>query len=244
MEKSTDQDTKLIIFKEQNKVRNWLALWIPIVSITCIMVLGLTIIAISETDAQLVFNAILPLFGTWVGTVLAYFFSRENFEAASQSVERISSRLIEQKLQSVLVSSVMVPRSQMFVSTEPKNEILLDILAQLEGKNLSRLPILDKNDHPLFLVYKEDIVEYLYRMKAGISEEDRKKLTVQNLLEENSASKKQFAVVRESGSLLEAQEAMNRMSESRVIFVTKSGGETDAVVGMLTSIDIAKRAQV
>jgi CBS domain containing-hemolysin-like protein len=209
------------------------------------MVLGITIIVISENDAQLVFNAILPLFGTWVGTVLAYFFSRESFEAASQSVERISSRLIEQKLQSVLVSSVMVPRSQMFVSKEPAKEKLMDTLAQLEGRNLSRLPILDQNDdHPLFLVYKEDIVEYLYRMKAGISEEDRKKLTVQNLLEENSASKKQFAVVKESGSLLEAQEAMNRMSESRVIFVTKSGSETDAVVGMLTSIDIAKRAQV
>lgn len=36
---------------------------------------------------QMVFASVLPLLGTWVGTVLAFYFSRENFEAANKSVQ-------------------------------------------------------------------------------------------------------------------------------------------------------------
>jgi hypothetical protein len=36
---------------------------------------------------RLVFAAVVPLIGTWVGTLLAYNFSRENFEAASQATK-------------------------------------------------------------------------------------------------------------------------------------------------------------
>src|SRR5690242_16592162 len=47
---------------------------------------------------ELIFNALLPLLGTWVGTVLAYYFSKQNFESATNSVQRMAELSAEQKL--------------------------------------------------------------------------------------------------------------------------------------------------
>jgi hypothetical protein len=85
--------------------------------ITTAAVLGITILSwvtIATADAaangraQNVLNAVLPLFGTWVGTVLAYYFARENFEAASNSTSQLVSQLTpDEKLRSIPVASVM-----------------------------------------------------------------------------------------------------------------------------------------
>jgi hypothetical protein len=46
---------------------------------------------IQDTETQrrflvlTVFNTLVPLFGTWVGTVIAFYFAKENFSAATQS---------------------------------------------------------------------------------------------------------------------------------------------------------------
>jgi hypothetical protein len=60
---------------------------------TCVLgVLGMAMaivnIATREPDEakeilQILFSAILPLFGTWIGTILAYYYSKENLEAAT-----------------------------------------------------------------------------------------------------------------------------------------------------------------
>ena len=36
-----------------------------------------------KATTQLLFSSLLPLFGSWVGTVLAYYFSKDNYEAAA-----------------------------------------------------------------------------------------------------------------------------------------------------------------
>jgi predicted transcriptional regulator len=247
MSKATNQVTSSDVSLDQGRIRSWLALGITGIAIVGIVVLGTMTIVISDKEAvsraQAVFNAVLPLFGTWVGTVLAYFFSRENFESASRSVERLTRQLtVQEELQSMPVASAMVPRSQMLVCDDPVQAKLVDTLTQLEGKNLKRLPILSKGV-AVTLIYSQDIIDYLYRVKTGLSEDDRKKLTVQDLLDEKPELKKPFAVVSESGSLADAQDALAKIAEGRVVFVTKTGSEGDPVVGMLTSVDIARNAQ-
>jgi len=36
------------------------------------------------TKMQVILTSILPLLGTWIGTVLAYYFAKDNFEAAAK----------------------------------------------------------------------------------------------------------------------------------------------------------------
>src|SRR6266498_220803 len=171
----------------QTQTRIWLAFGITGISIVGVVILGATIIIVTDAGvtqrAQTVLNAVLPLLGTWVGTVLAYFFSRENFESASRSVERLTQLTLQEKLESMPVTSAMTPRSKMLTVNDPRKEILLDVLAQLESKRAKRLPVLDNNDYPQALVFREGIVDYLYRFKTR-TEDERKGLTVQNLLDE------------------------------------------------------------
>ena len=53
----------------------------------------------------------MPLFGTWVGTILAFYFSKANFEAATKSVTKIAETKIasiDEKLSATLVSEKMI----------------------------------------------------------------------------------------------------------------------------------------
>lgn len=231
----------------QSQTRNWLAFGITGISIIGVVVLGATIIIVNDANvtqrAQTVLNAVLPLLGTWVGTVLAYFFSRENFESASRSVERLTQQwTLQEKLESMPVTSAMTPRSKMLIVNEPDKTLVLEVLAQLESKSAKRLPVVDKGDSPQALIFREGIVDYLYRFKTR-TDDERKTLTVQNLLTERPDLNKPFVVVAESDTLADAQEAMLRLPECRVVFVTRSGQKTDAIIGMLTNTDFAAKVQ-
>ncbi len=59
-----------------------------------------------------ILTIILPLVGTWVGTVLAFYFSRENFVAAAkQTADLVRQLTPEQRLQSIAVTEVMLDMS-------------------------------------------------------------------------------------------------------------------------------------
>src|SRR5262249_1611345 len=97
--------------------RNILALAVLIASVTGISLLSITIIWKSgntEESAKTVLTSVLPLLGSWVGTILAFYFSKENFEAATRSVTELAKQITPQeKLQSTPVRDKMIRKNQM-----------------------------------------------------------------------------------------------------------------------------------
>lgn len=98
--------------------------------------------------AKTVFSSILPVLATWVGTVLAFYFSRENFESANRNVREMVKKITSmEKLQSVSVSEVMIPIKDMACfrfsaqkSEEGKvllNEDLIGILREKKSESTS-----------------------------------------------------------------------------------------------------------
>ena len=80
--------------------RTKLAFLVTLFSIITVGIISLTILVGSVfgadlEGAQLVLTGILPLLGTWVGTILAYYFSKDNFETAAASERKRLS--IQQK---------------------------------------------------------------------------------------------------------------------------------------------------
>jgi hypothetical protein len=121
---------------------------------------------------------VLPLFGTWVGTVLAYYFSRENFESAAAGTERLIRQLTpEEKLRSIPVTSVMIKN---IFSVRDLTKKVEDVAHQLEEKDIKRLPILQPSGVLHALLYREGLVKYL----SGILEADRPNQTLQDLLKD------------------------------------------------------------
>jgi hypothetical protein len=233
----------------QFDARTILAFLITLFAITSTSVLSVTIIASGKPDdiedrASLVLNATLPLLGTWVGTVLAYYFARENFEAASRSTERLtqlSSSSSRGDLQFIPVSIAMIPISKMFFFDRIEMNIH-EVLSKLDERELRRLPILQPDTHfPKRLVYYEDLVRYYYPKK----EDERQSLTLETFLDNTQTPMRPFALIDSKATLALAKESMRRQSpDCRDVFVTESGKPDSAVIGYLTNLDIEKFSQV
>lgn len=223
--------------KSSMDARTGLALGITTIAILGITVLSLVVVANRDTGvidrAQNVFNAVLPLFGTWVGTVLAYYFSRENFAAASDSTQELVRNLNEEKLQSTRVADVMI---KTIFSQNDLNTKASDVLKALSDKRHKRLLILKRSGALEALVDKEGIFSYLLE----IPEADRPNKTIGDLLREKPDLKQTPAYVSEDATLAEAKSAMEKIQNCKVVLVTKRGNPKDPVIGLLTNTDIAK----
>src|SRR6266576_4938414 len=93
------------------KTRELIAITVTFVSLLAVIILTFVTIRTSDRasdTARQVLATVLPLIGTWVGTVLAFYFSKENFEAAARSVADLAKHVSpQQKLQSVTVQEKM-----------------------------------------------------------------------------------------------------------------------------------------
>jgi hypothetical protein len=77
---------------------------------------------------------ILPMIGTWVGTVLAFYFGKEQLEAATRSVTSIARELTpDEKLRSIRGTDKMIPRSAAYaVNEDPGKLKLVEAVANLD----------------------------------------------------------------------------------------------------------------
>jgi len=127
--------------------REWLATIVVVVSLVAVVVLGAIAIKSNAGTSKDILTMVLPMIGTWVGTVLAFYFGTKQLETATRSVTAIARELTpEEKLRSIKAVDKMIPRGVMYVSTdEPAKLKLLEALAGLEKANKGlRLPILTK----------------------------------------------------------------------------------------------------
>jgi signal-transduction protein with cAMP-binding, CBS, and nucleotidyltransferase domain len=184
--------------------------------------------------AQNVLNTVLPLFGTWVGPVLAYYFARDNFETATSSTQKLVHDLTpEERLRSTRVADVMTKNISSHSDLSAK---VGDVLEQVRKKDVKRLPILQPSGVLEALLYLEDLMSYLF----GMSDPDRSNKTIGDLLKEKPDLKHPPAYVSESATLAQAKDAMERLDKCKVVVVTKSGNPSEPVLGMLTNTDFAK----
>ncbi len=197
--------------------------------------------------SQLVFNSLLPLLGTWVGTVLAYYFSRKNFESASQSVERMVTLTTEQKLGQLSVEKEMMRLPQITLyqipaGKEPTDVPLKDLISKTGGK-ITRIPIVDANGVVLYIVHQSGLFKFLAEQAlAGKTPAEIDKLSLQDLV--NDAELKSWvsniAYVSEQESVADAKNKMERQPGCQDLVVTKTGNKNEPMLGWMTNVDIGR----
>jgi hypothetical protein len=200
----------------------------------------------AETS-RLVFNALLPLLGTWVGTVLAYYFSRKNFEAASQSVERMVTLTTEQKLAQIFVEKEMIRPAQMTVHQIPagktaRDVLLKDLRAKLGGR-ITRMPILDSSGVVQYIVHQSGLFKFLAdKALGGATPAEIEKLTLQDLVDDAELKSwvANIVYVSERASVGDAKKAMEERPGCQDLIVTKTGSRTEAMLGWMTNVDIGR----
>lgn len=230
------------------KTRSALAISIIVLSIAGIAIISSAALWLAteagRSDmARLVFTSILPLLGTWVGTVLAFYFARENLTAATASTAALVGLQPDTP-----VTQVMIPKSRMTTEQAPPNtepgDLLLSALYQkMSSSNVSRLPILDSSGAVRYVIQQSTIGAFASSLESPTSPAS---------LNENvnalAADPKLGQTIRAIGFVDaqavvgDARKLMRSIPHCHDIFVTQSGLATDPVIGWLTNTDLASVA--
>ncbi len=235
--------------------RSKIAYIVLLASIVGVFVLSTLIIykAKDTKTAEYIFGAILPLFAAWVGTILAFYFSKENFEAASRSVQAMVDKISPmEKLASLSVRTKMRNKNSMlYLSITPaipadKIKLVDDILTLLVKNGRNRLPVLNENGQPVYMIHRSMIDRYL--TQKAISDNDLKKLSLQDLLTQDRQTKEifeaGFVIVDQDSTLADAKSEMEKTPNCLDVFVTQNGTRNEPLIGWLTNLDIAKHAKL
>lgn len=147
--------------------------------------------------------------------------------------------------QAVPATSRMVSISNFFYKNlgHAKSEAikLKDLVGELSVRGLDRVPILDGQWHPLYIIHRSMIDKFVVENmweKQGTSADE---FTLADLLSQPEMEKEfeNFVVIKKQATLAEARSSMRTTPGCRDVFVTEHGRWDEPVLGWLTNIDIA-----
>ena len=234
--------------REQGRTARLIAL-----IVTCTIMAGTVIVvAISyfKGEDDKILQVILPLWGTWIGTVLAFYFGKTNFEVANQSYqETVKTLNANEKIAQLYVKNHMTTDITFLEYHDSKDEKIADILEDERFRNFNRFPIFE-NGIVKCIINRGLFYEFIQlKVKDGMETSLIKELTLNNLLQEEERSiqnklERNFVVVSMDATLLDAKNAIDTIPECEVVFVTKTGRKDEPVCGLITNSQILKEATV
>lgn len=209
--------------------------------------------------AQTVFSSVLPLLGTWVGTVLAFYYTKENFESASRStLEAVRSG--SQRLASTPVADKMMPASAVIKAAIPSSKAIDDLplkdIGDLfetlkNGQKISRLLIVKDGGACVGILHRSIWMEMLNLGAKQTPPVDTAKDNIGKLLSESCTSGKTFkefilstlAYVALDRTLADAKAAMEAKPQCQDVIVTATGKDDEPMRGWISNVDIARLSQ-
>jgi hypothetical protein len=222
---------------------------------------GLILVAIvpallfKSSDPKETLNVLLPVFGTWVGTLLAYYFGKDNFESGAKMATTALTG--QEKLQSIPVTTVMIPVSGIELPQEVRDHAdhydqihLAVVSTQMETSKRERLPLINPaNGAAVAVLHKSLIDRFLIRKSTANPPVALADVTLQQLLDDLQAgkvAKDSFVVIPNTATLADAKAAMTQKSTPDLTcedaFVTAPG--STKVLGWITSDIINENSKV
>lgn len=148
---------------KSSKLRDWISIIIIVFSFLFILILAIYLLRDGSDDyIEMVFNTIIPLLATWVGTVLAFYYGKSNFEAAADKYKEIVDRLSPDVLGQLKVEQIMILKKTMITKpvswatgTGMNMGKIKDYLEKVVEK--SRLPLLE--DEKVKYILHDDLLK-------------------------------------------------------------------------------------
>lgn len=234
------------------RTRNRIAFCVTIGGMVGITILAFAVLRFAKGAhrievSQMVMSSLLPLLGTWVGTVLAFYFAKSNYESAAQHAKDLLG--ITERLRSTSVESVMlkmtdpnVTKKTLVPPEKPESLKIADLLKILRDKRRNRLPVLNPDSSPLFVIHLSILTDYIStRALSGGGSKPVADLTIGDLQTDDPELYQQilaWACVKLGATLADAKSAMEAIPGCSDVFVTTAGRKSDPVVGWLTNVEI------
>jgi hypothetical protein len=254
------------IARSDDSLRIKIGQWIVLFALGTIGLLGLaafgTIALISKSgthnnesfnQVKDILGLLLPVLGTWVGTVLAFYFSKENFVAAAQQTSNLVRQLTpEQKLEVIPVEQVMLliasPQTLKLTLSKKEEEIKLktDILDTLlpEGSK-NRLPCIDPEGKIRYILHRS-LIEGFISKQALSGGSNLADLTLKDLLASDQilGIATAFGTVGQTAKLNAVKALMDGNSLCSDVFVTVDGTKNGKAIGWITNVIVAENSKI
>ncbi len=245
--------------KDYMSARNVIAFLITLVILVATVYVAIVAVRISSEQDRMeglkfVAQTLLPLWGTWIGTILAFYFSRENFDAATKSYQNIiESMKPEEKIAKIMAKDAMLPLEKITYLDydETKTRTIRDILDDERFREYNRYAILNRDKTLKYIIHRSTFYRFLAEVSMGIVpiEKNTDDLTFSDMEEQASDAVKAmmykgFNFIAENSTLLDAKKAMDAITECQDVFVTKSGKATEPILGLITNNKILDYARV
>lgn len=217
--------------------REWLGTIVIVLSVAALAFVGWKIVGNKEAssdDFQFVYSSLLPLVGTWVGVVLAFYFGKENYEAASKRYENLIDKLTPELLDNVKVDQIMIARKTMVVKKwmDIKEEKVSEIIKFLVNVDKSRLPILDNNGKVKYIVHSSLLTKPSTDAANNIQPSDTS-IKMEDFVKKYKNTYVDTIVKVDSGTILEeVRKQMSKDDGIQDVFVMDSNGN---LIGWLTN---------
>lgn len=179
-----------------------------------------------------IFTAVLPVFATWVGTVIAFYFTNESFRQAAQSAREAAQGVIPTQR----AADKMIPYEKIakkVVDRAQARTLLIDQVIGMFNDNTTRVIIFDQTKQPIFIIRRKSPIMPPDWTVGSAATQGK---TIDDYLKlnggQNAKDAAQFGFVAEDVSLDTARVEMFK-SNSVDLFVTATGQKTEEVKGWL-----------
>lgn len=247
---NTQKESGLPRQRGKNKVMATIAYAVTFVVLLGTIGIAIMIACSAKEDAVgQIAQILLPLWGTWFGTILAFYFSKENLDYATNSNMMLLNKLSEreQEFASKSAFSVMKPFADITtLSLENDGELSLLSITNRDGfSKFNRFPVINNNEKKEveYVIHRLIMVDYLFKLP----ENEKNTKTLNDFLSEmkvQNSLKDSIGFVSESATLLDVKKEMDKREKCENVFVTKDGMNSGAVIGWITDRDIYKHGKV
>lgn len=217
---------------------------------------------ITVETIRMVFTSVLPLLGTWVGTVLAFYFTKEGLETASRTtlaavrsgLEKLEQTPIRDKM--IATSAITALRlgneQNPMQATYGTIDGLFAKTIPGTSRPITRLPVIDATEKAVAIIHDSAWTALQnVCLKAGVKLEAA--TTLQAMVDAAKTAKaatdyetlilKSFAFVAVGGTFADAKRQMEASVGAQDVFVTATGAAGEPVLGWLPNVLIAKESR-
>ena len=245
-------------------VTTWALVAILAIATLIIVVAGVNAIRVPEKEqsdqffdiAKYVLGVLLPVIRAWVGTVLAFYSDRVNFEAASKSAANLVRQLSpREKLQAEAAGKAMMKINEVTVFKIPPDKTEADITIRAlidegfekdKSRPRNRLPILDAEGRGKYVLHRSTIDAFL-AAKKNPPTADESTLTLKDLLEDEKLKDyiiNSFMTLSEDATLADAKDLFDKNSLCLDTLVTQDGTKNGIVLGWITNVMVLNAATI
>lgn len=198
-----------------------------------------------------IFTMLLPVIGTWIGTVIAFYFSRENFQAAGEQAKSLAQLnlptensdapaiRVMQLLSDNSVKKLFLDEDnglEKFRNKKLKSEILDDYL---KDARITRLPILDSSKKIIYVIHQASITNFM------VNRENNTDLTIRDLLESDKDDVlTRFATASIDDKLSDVKAKLDKDPCCKDVFITLDGSRDSPAVGWITNVRLEEYVTV